>query len=167
MTDKIKAMFIFEILGKPPEFIIESLETHIKNLEKIKGIKILNKKINEPKPLDKQKIYNEKKLKPEEISNLYTSFAEVEIEVDSLSLLFSVCFLVLPSHIEIIQPDELRYKNFELSLTISELAVKLHKYDEVVKILTMEKQHLENQLRIYRGDSGKIEELKKKETNKK
>jgi len=48
MAKKIKAKFIFEMLGKPPEYLKESLENHIKSLEN-DDIKIITYKVHEPK----------------------------------------------------------------------------------------------------------------------
>lgn len=163
MNEKIKAMFIFEILGRPKEYVKEALEEHINNLEKFDGIKILNKKIHEPKELDPEKIPKKGLIKKEDAKDIFTSFAEVELEVDNLLLLFSVGFRLLPSHIEIIEPDELRLKNFDLSAVLSELAIKLHRYDEVAKILTMENQNLARELEIFKARSIKVEEVKKEE----
>jgi hypothetical protein len=160
MVEKIKAMFVFEIMGRPPEFLKESLEEHIGTLKKMEGINVTNQIIHEPKELDPQKIVKQGNMKPEEVKGLFSSFAEVEVESESLSSLFTISFRILPSHIEIIEPGELRLKNFELSSVMSELAFKLHKYDEIAKILTLEKQHLENQLRT-KNSNIKVEEIKK------
>ena len=164
MEEKIKAMFIFEILGRPPEYVKESLEEHILNLEKIEGIKILNKKIHEPKELNPDKLAKNGKLEKEQAKDLYTSFAEVELIVDNISLLFSITFRLLPSHVEIISPDEFRLKNFDLNSIISELAIKLHRYDEVAKVLTMENQSLRNHVNLLHSKGIKIEEIKKDES---
>jgi hypothetical protein len=166
MDEKIKAMFIFEILGRPPEYVKQSLEEHILDLEKIEGVKILNKKIHEPKELNTDKLVKNKKLEKEDSKDLYTSFAEVELTANNLILLFSVTFRLLPSHVEIISPDELRLKNFDLNSIISELAIKLHRYDEVAKILTIENQSLRNHVNLLHAKGIKIEEIKKHEIKK-
>ena len=155
MANKIRAMFIFEMMGKPPEYLKENLESHIKNLES-EDIKIISKKIHEPKLLEKEN---------EEISGLYLSFAEVELEIDNLNLLFGLVFRMLPSHIEILEPSDLNLKNFDLSAIVSELAVKLHKYDEIAKILMIDRDKLAMKLNALNraiNSNVKVQEINNK-----
>ncbi len=153
--NKIRAMFIFEMLGKPPEYIKESLGSYVNNLER-EGVKILSRKIHEPKLLEREK----------EGTELFTTFAEVELEIDNITLLFGIAFRLLPSHVEIIEPAELQFKNFDLSAVISELLIKLHKYDEVAKVLTMERDSYAKRLRAIQEKltkNIKVEEIREKD----
>jgi len=143
MEDKIKALFIYEILGKPPEHIKKSLEDLIDNIGNNPGIKILNKKVHEPHLVEEK----EKEGKKVDVEGLYSSFAEVEMELDNLDLIFLLVLNTLPSNIEILEPRELRLKNFNLSSVLSSLAIKLHKYDEVAKVLSLERGQLINKLK--------------------
>ncbi len=136
MTEnKIKALFVFEILGRPPEHIKETLSDLIDKLEKIPGISIDNKTIHDAKPVEK-----------EGVENLFTSFAEVEVNADELNNLLLIVFHMLPAHVEILEPRELRFKNFDISSMLSELTVKLHKYDEIAKGLVIERNTLMKKL---------------------
>ncbi len=133
---KIIAAFIFEILGRPPKHIENSLEKLIEDLGKINGIDIL-----------KKKIHKAKLIKKENIKNLFTSFAEVELQADDLNKIFSIVFNMFPAHIEILEPKELILKNFDLSATLSALTVKLHRYDEMTKTLIMQGNILAEKLK--------------------
>lgn len=144
MAGKIRAMFIFEMLGRPPEFIKESMTEHVKNLE-AQGIKVLSSKVHEPKPLEK-----------EGQKGLFSTFSEVEIEFESINHLFGLSFRMLPSHIEVLDPSEINIKNFDLSQSLSELAIKLHRYDEVAKILTIQKENMMKQLNAYKEKYGNL-----------
>ncbi len=141
MPEEIKAMFIFEILGKPPKHIKKTLSELVDKLGELEGIKISNKKIHEPKPAEEQA--EEKQV----AGNLFTTFAEVEILGKDLNAVLNIVLHALPSHIEIIEPRELSFKNYDLSSTLSILATKLHKYDEIAKISTIEKNILINKLK--------------------
>ena len=165
----IKAMFIFEILGRPPEHVKKTLDELVDKLGELPGIEISNKTIHEPKPIEK-----------EGVENLFTSFAEVEVLSTNLYSIINLVFHGMPSHVEIIEPDELTLKNFDLSSTLSELTVKLHRYDEIAKTLTIEKNILMNRLNESKGQGqtedkkkSKVEEIKpkskkdKKKTTKK
>ncbi len=156
MARKIRAIFIFEMMGKPPEYLKEILEKYIKSLE-IEGVKLLNHKLSEPKEIESKK---------GEKSFLYSTFAEVELEIDNLNLLFGVVFRMLPSHVEVIEPADFNLKNFDLSAILSDLAIKLHKFDEIVKVLMMERDNFAAQLNQIRGgnkNTFRVEEVKKEE----
>ncbi|MFA5258516.1 MAG: hypothetical protein WC979_04255 [Candidatus Pacearchaeota archaeon] len=151
-TDKIRALFIYEVLGRPPEHIKAALEDFIDKLNSQKGIKVESKKIHEPTPCE-----------DEHAKDLFTTFAEVELLIDNLNLLFSVVYNTLPASVEIIGPSEMNLKNFDLSSIITDLTLKLHKYDEVAKTISIEKVGLINvvkelQKEVERLKVGKIPE---------
>jgi hypothetical protein len=133
---KIKAMFIFEMLGRPPDYLKSSMEEFIVKIGGIKGVEIISKKIHEPKPIEK-----------EGVKDLFTNFAEIEVTVDSLLLVFDITINMLPSHVEIIEPSELELRNFDLGSVLSNLTAKLHRYDEVAKTLILERNQLVNRLK--------------------
>ena len=134
MNKDIRAVFIFEIMGRPKEHIVVALEQFIENLSKIKGLTIAKKKIHEPKEV-------------EGAEGFFTTFAEVEVVVPDISLIFVVTFNMFPSHVEIIEPEELVLSNFEVGSIVSDLALKLHKYDELAKGLVMERENLIKKLK--------------------
>ncbi|MEK6859594.1 MAG: hypothetical protein AABX54_02155 [Nanoarchaeota archaeon] len=135
MAQKIRVLLIFEILGRPPEYIKKALDDFIETLREKNGIEIVCKTIHEPKLLEDK-----------DSSDLFTTFAEVEVILDNVGLLFSIVLNMLPSTIEIIQPEELKLSNFQLNSVLSELAVKLHKYDEIAKTVSVERENLINEL---------------------
>lgn len=148
MSDKIRAMFIFEILGRPPEHIKETMSQLVDKLAEIPGIEIDKKTIHEPKPLKEENTDKEKNVKGEEnTSNLFTTFAEVEILGKDINSLITVVFYAMPSHVEIIEPEEIRFKNFEISGLLSDLTVKMHRYDEIAKALMIERNMLIGKLK--------------------
>ncbi len=138
----VKALFIFEIMGKPAEHIKENLDKLIEQIGKNEGIEIIRKEIHEPKKAENK----DKDGKVVVSKDLYITFAEVEI-IANMKLILTIVLNMLPAHVEIIEPNEYRFKNFELSSLLTELTVKLHKYDEVAKILMFEKRNLMNSLK--------------------
>ncbi len=164
---EIKALFIFEIMGRPPEHIKNTLSALVDKLGEQKGINIIRKEIHEPKPVEK-----------EGVKNFFTTFAEVELISDNLSLIFDIALNMLPSHVEILKPKELEFKNYDLSSIVSNLCVKIHKYDEISKISLMEKNALIGKLNeayekidnLEKGIKGKAKKKtkpKKKSSKKK
>ena len=157
MTDKkIKAMLIFEILGRPPEHVKKTLGELVDKLGELPGIEISSKKINDPKPIEK-----------EGVENIFTSFAEVEVLSNNINDILNLVFHGMPSHVEIIEPEELSFKNFDLSGLLSALTVKLHRYDEIAKTLAMEKNVLINKLNELQGKTESKPEDKKAKSKKK
>ena len=159
MADEIKSILIFEMLGRPAEHLKSTFEQFINKLSEEEGVEILNKKINEPKRLEKTK------------QELFTTFAETEINFKNLQSLIKILFLYMPSHIEILSPSELRIKNFDIATLTNELVRKLHQYDEIAKRLAIERAILQKQLQQHIQPAteelkGKAEE-KTKETGKK
>lgn len=153
----IKASFIFEILGKPPEHIKETLEQLMDKLGEQKGVNITNRIIHEPKLIDKE----------EETGNIYTTFAEVEVIVDDFRLLIAIVLNMLPSHVEITEPSELRFKNFDLSSILTELTLKIHKYDEISKAILIERNTILKKLQEAEERARELEkEIKGKPTVK-
>jgi len=132
--EKIRAVLIFEMLGRPPEHLKDSLVQFIEKISQEDGIEVLNKEIHEPKKLEQSK------------QELFTAFAETEMDFQNMLSLFKVIFVYMPSHIEIIKPEEIRMKNFELNTLLNELVRKLHQYDEITKSLVIEKNILQKQL---------------------
>ena len=159
MAEEIRAMFIFEVLGRPPEHIKKGLGDFIDKLGENKGVCIINKKVHEPKPVERKDKNGETKI----IENFFSTFAEVELKVEDLNLIFQIVLNMLPSHVEIIEPEELRLKNFDLSGALSELTIKLHKYDEVAKAIILEKNNL---VRKIQELEKKIKELESNKGNK-
>ncbi|MFA5856200.1 MAG: hypothetical protein WC867_02510 [Candidatus Pacearchaeota archaeon] len=151
MSEKITAILVFEILGKPADHLVKALNDYVDSLASVKGIKIEKKRIFEPKAIE------------EEGSDLFTTFAEVEIIFDDLNLLFSLVHNRLPSSIEIIKPENLNIKNFELNDILSDLTIKLHKYDEVAKTIVLEKNTLIQKIQELEGKNE--EHINKKEKN--
>jgi len=108
--NKIKIIVIYEILGRPKEYIKTTLEQLIDRIGENTGIKIIERKVHEPHLLDEEKIKN-----VEDNKEVFSTFAEVELEVDNLIIVFNLILNTLPSSIEIIKPSELILKNFDLS----------------------------------------------------
>lgn len=133
-SDKINAAIIIEVLGRPPEHLTATLKDIIKHIEEEKGVVVKGKKLNDPAPMKDQ---------PE----FYTTFAEIEVEVDEILYLTMLIFKYMPAHIEIISPEEIKVSNQGLNEVLNELARRLHGYDEVARVIQNEKAILEKNLK--------------------
>lgn len=134
MAEKIQARLIIEILGRPEDHVKASLHSLIEKLSKEKGVRLLEKTLNNPMPI-------------EDAKDLFTAFADVLLEFDSLSAYISVLFAYMPSNIEIIHPENFEIKNSDLSEMGNNLLQRLHHYDSLVKGMMNERVALVNKLR--------------------
>ncbi len=122
-------MLILDIIGRPPRHLIESLEKITEEMGKEKGVKIISKNIKEPVVMKDNKEF-------------YTTFAEIEVEVEDILYLAILMFKYMPAHIEVISPENIPLSNNGWSDILSELARRLHAYDEVARIMQIQYQGL-------------------------
>ena len=151
MLEKIKAILILEILGRPADFVKQTLLEMIDKLGKEKEVKIISKTIAEPKTIEE---------------GVFSSFAEVEIET-TMQTLMMLIFAYMPSHMDIITPEELRIKNSDLNMFFNELIRKLHQYDEVAKAMIIERETFVRRLKMQGIQNAKETPDNKKDRNKK
>ena len=153
---KIQASLILEILGRPPEYVKESLNTVVVKMGSEKGVKIVDTDYHEPKLVDNTK-------------DLFTAFANVDVELDSLSNYFGILFAYFPSHIEITHPENIKLSNIDLNELGNALVQRLHKYDAIVKKMLAERQIIEKKLKEIAPQLFKKNNVKEetKKSNKK
>lgn len=147
-TKGIRALMIFEILGRPKEHLTETLNSIIKQIDEEKGVSVKSKDIKEPVLMKEQK-------------DFFTTFAEVEVEVEEIRYLAVLMFKYMPAHIDIISPEFIALTNNGWSDIFSELTRRLHGYDEIARIMQSEKLILEKKLKELMENSEKAEPKKK------
>ena len=141
-TKGINVVLIFEVIGRPPEHLTETLNGIIKKIGEEKGVEVRNQKVNEPVLMKEQK-------------DFYTSFAEVEVEVEQIMYLAMLMFKYMPAHIEIVSPEMISLTNNGWGEILSELTRRLHGYDEVARVIQTEKTILERKLKELMDKEGK------------
>lgn len=156
-TKGIRAVLVLEIIGRPPEHLTESLGKIIDAIDGEKGVSVREKKINEPKEMENQK-------------GFYMTFGEIEVEVDEILYLAILMFKYMPAHIEILSPELIVLSNNGWNDILNELTRRLHGYDEVARVLQMERAIMEKKLReVLEGQKkpAKKKAVKKKPIKKK
>lgn len=136
---KIKAVIILDVVGKPPEHLIESLKRVIEEIDKEKGIIILRKDIKEPRPM-------------KDHEGFFTTFAEVELEFEEILRFVIVMFKYMPAHLEIISPEIIAISNNSWNDILNELIRRMHGYDEVARMLQHENNLLRKNLEELTGE---------------
>ena len=132
-TKGIQAMLIFEIIGRPAENLVKTLENIIKQIDEEKGVEVKSKNIKEPVLMKDQK-------------DFYTTFAEVEVEVEEVLYLALLMFKYMPAHIEVISPELIALTNNGWGEILSELTRRLHGYDEVARVLRFQNNQMQEKL---------------------
>ena len=127
--EKIRATMIFEILGRPAEHIKTALASLVEKIGSEKGIKVTEKTIHEPTEVKESK-------------DLYTTFAEVSVEFDSIANYFGTIFTYMPANIEIISPVKFDISNLDLNELGNKLIARLHEYDSITKKFIYERNFL-------------------------
>lgn len=138
-TKGIRIVMILDVIGRPPEHLITSLEEIINEIDKEKGVIVKSKEIKKPRLMKDQK-------------NFYTTFGEIEIEVEELLYLVILLFKYMPAHIEIVSPELIALTNNGWNDILNELARRLHGYDEIARIMQVEKQTLLKKIQELGGE---------------
>ncbi len=154
---------IFEIMGRPAEYIKETLSQLVDKIKDEKGCCIVDKKVFEPKVVEQH-------------HDIFTTFAEVEMTFERIEDLLKVVFSYLPSHVDIVKPQQSALTNIEMNYLVNELAATLHKYDEVAKRMMLDNDALKRMMEqkaaepvaetIERKEDALLQETKKKEEKK-
>ncbi len=131
---EIISSLILEVLGKPPEHLKDTLKKIIEKLSNEKDVEVIEKKINEAAELKKKK-------------GFYTNFAEIELKTKTFRGLLGIVFKYMPAHVEIVSPEKVSFTNNEAGEMINELSRRLHGYDEVARVMKVEKNVLEKKLK--------------------
>jgi hypothetical protein len=132
-TKGINALLIFEVVGRPPEHLTATLNKIIEEIDKERGISVKEKKLNEPVPMKENK-------------DFFIAFGEIEVNIDDFLSLIVLMFKYMPAHIEIISPELVALTNNSWNDILNELVRRLHTYDEVARVMQVEKAILQKRL---------------------
>lgn len=139
---KIRANFVFQMLGRPPEHLIDTMNSLIDSISAEKGIKIIERMVHPAKKVDNK----DERGQPIAQGELYSTFSDIELELDNLMTLLSIAIRYMPSHIEIIYPEDFNLKNVDFNLIVNEILARLHNYDAIAKSSLMNNQLLAKKL---------------------
>jgi hypothetical protein len=143
---KITAIIIVEVAGRPSDYVLGGLETHVSRLNEMKDIEVIKKTFSEPKRIEHQE-------------EAYVCFAEIEIRVNSFQKLLDLVFDFMPSSIEITEPGRLEMDSQEATMFVNNLAGRLHRYDEIAKIAQFKIKQLTDELTSIKNQKNLTENL--------
>jgi len=120
---------IIEVVGFPKDHVEETTKKIIDNIEKEeKDIRLINAQIADAK----------------ESKGMFSTFAEIEVDVKDFEALIHFCFFYMPASVEIIEPDKFNIPQTELTNLLNDLLAKLHQNDIIVQKLLIENRVLKS-----------------------
>ncbi len=126
----MRAEVIFQIIGRPEKFVVDSMNDVLDRLGKEKGVSVLRKEVHEPSEIEDRK-------------DIFSTFAEAEVEFENADSFFMMMFNYMPANVEVISPNEHKFKANEFNLFVNELLRKLHQYDNLAKAFILEKNNMQ------------------------
>lgn len=142
--EKVNAFLVLDIIGRPAEFLVESLNKMIEDMKKEPGVKVKGSSVKDPVNMKENK-------------DFFTTFAEIEVEADNVMHLAALMFKYMPAHVEVVSPENITLPNTGWSEILSELTRRLHSYDEVARVVQAEKAMLMKKLHELQGGKAKKE----------
>lgn len=154
---KMRALLIIEVMGRPAEHLTSALTDIVNRIAAEKDVLIVTKKMNEPIELENQK-------------GLYSNYVEIEVEIKNPMVLADLMFRYMPAHVEVISPENFYTTNVQYTQILSEITRRLHVYDNIARVLQMEKSIMEKKLAELSPKAetdSKVKEKSQKKVSKK
>ena len=162
---KIKARVVYIILGNDPNYLKESMNKIIDDIgtKDRTGITVVRRDIKEPIKSERGAVATpfEGKVHVDQ-KEFYDLHAEIELESENLLTLMLMVFQYPPANLEVFSPGNVQISNVDISESLNMVSGKLHAYDEVARVLQIEKAILESQLRAALENQKSSEEAKPK-----
>lgn len=123
MSNGIRIKIILEMVGGPKDYLESALKSLIAKLKE--HYKVVDEKVHEA-------------IETKEPKGLWSTFAEVELLLEGIDSLVSLCFDYMPSSIDILEPLNFNVKAKDLMDMLNDLTARLHQYDMFIKNLRAE-----------------------------
>jgi hypothetical protein len=129
-NNMIRIKAILEVLGKPKEHIEEKLKEYIERIKKDENIIVMSHNLSEAT----------------EQGEIWSIFADIEVVIKGMVNLFGFCLDYTPSSIEILKPEEFKFKDTDTTTFINDLLGKLHQTNMITKQLGTENRFLKKNM---------------------
>ena len=118
---------IIEVLGKPKEHVEKALGDYLAKIKESEKLIFISEDVSEAKEVE---------------GSMFSTFAEVELMAKGTDAVINFCFDYMPSSIEIVDPDVLKYSSKALTNFLNDLQTRLHNLDMLVKTTNSKNQAL-------------------------
>lgn len=126
---KITAIVILEIAGKPKEHVEATIKNYTEKI--VKEFTVKSNKIAEV----------------EEKDGVFSTFAEMDIDFDSLGKLIGFCFDYMPASVDIIEPENLNLTSPEATGLINDMISNLHHINMAFREVAVENDFLKRNMK--------------------
>jgi hypothetical protein len=154
MAGKITGIMIIEIAGRPAQHIKDALVAHVGQIKGLKYAKLINATYSEPRKIEGVE------------QEMYSCFAEVEVESLDFADMMNLVFDFMPSSFEIIEPSEVKMSLSDATSVLNTLSGRLHKYDEIAKVAQFQVQQLAQKFQEMQNNPSTAKEVKEEKTKK-
>jgi hypothetical protein len=146
---------IFEMAGNPKEHVETTLKNYIKAIKEDPSYIFLEEFYAEPEEND---------------DNVWSTFCEAEILIETLEKLNILCFNLGPASVEFLQPEKLELSEKRLGEIYNDLVAKIHEIGAAMKSLNSENELLKinlsrlirNSIKLSLDESKTVEEISEK-----
>ncbi len=114
MQNGLKIKSVIEVVGAPKEHVDESMKTVIEKLSSYKGLKLVKHDIHESEKL--------------EDTPFWSTFCDLEADVEDTDVLAAFCIDFLPSSVEIVEPLKLNIDNLKMNHIFNDFLARFHDY---------------------------------------
>ncbi|MBT3985875.1 hypothetical protein HOD38_04250 [archaeon] len=130
-TERITARITEEVLGSPQEHVDETLKDVIKKLKEEKDLTVLTVQEHPAEEME---------------NKMFSAFADIEFETNSMKRVMEICFDFMPSAIEILDPAGVTMDSNDFTEMLNDLLAKQHKYSFVLNKLKTENIYMMKKL---------------------
>ncbi len=109
---------IIEILGKPKEHVEKTLNDYISKIKESEKLIFIREESSDPKEVE---------------DSMFSIFSEIELMAKGTDAVINFCFDYMPSSIEVIEPNILKYSSSAFTDFLNDLQTRLHNLDMLVK----------------------------------
>lgn len=141
----MKVRVIFELMGWPPEELVNALKRLMEALRK-SSWKIVSEEYSNPEKIEGS-------------NRMYSAFVEFIAEIQDLRQLFTFVMTYAPTVIEVLDPPEMVITANQIQDILADLTAKLQELDKQVKVLSAENIALKKKISV---ENQKSEETVKK-----
>lgn len=131
----ITVRIIIEIMGKPKEHVVGTLEKMHEKLGEDDRFTVRSSDLATVREVEDQEGY-------------FSVYGEFELSVKNASSLIELCFEYMPSNIEVLEPTQINFSYEDLSHLLSTVQSRLHQVDMVAKQVHSENKFLKTNMNL-------------------
>ena len=147
----ITVRIIIEIMGKPKDHVVETLQKMHEKLSEDDRFNVQSSDLATVRDVEGEDGY-------------FSTYGEFELSVKNPSSLIELCFEYMPSNIEVLEPTQINFEYEDLSHLLSTVQSRLHQVDMVAKQVHGENKFLKTNMNLLLYNFLKVLITKEKRT---